>query len=93
MNTVNMCAGRQPPTRSSYAIQSSRRAGEAFSICCGEEGINVEEMENTIFAGAKAACCTLQLDTPPSETILATLGKHDAILQVSLEWRVQDKVG
>ncbi|MHB1028386.1 MAG: hypothetical protein ACYC0X_11350 [Pirellulaceae bacterium] len=52
-----------------------------------EEGINVEEMENTIFDGAQAACCTLQLDTPPSETIVAALGRHEAILQVSLESR------
>ena len=38
-----------------------------------EDGVNVEEMENTIFDGADAACCTLQLDTPPSSETVSRL--------------------
>jgi D-3-phosphoglycerate dehydrogenase len=87
VNTVNMCA-RSPATHS-LVVRHYNRVGVLASILdlLREEGINVEEMENTIFAGAQAACCTLQLDTPPSDKVLATLGRHDAILQVSLESR------
>jgi D-3-phosphoglycerate dehydrogenase len=87
VNTVNMCA-RSPATHS-LVVRHYNRVGVLASILdlLREEGINVEEMENTIFAGAKAACCTLQLDTPPSEKVLTTLSQNDAILQVSLESR------
>lgn len=87
VNTVNMCA-RTPATHS-LVVRHFNRVGVLASILdlLREEGINVEEMENTIFAGAKAACCTLQLDTPPSDAIIAALTKNDAILQVSLESR------
>ncbi len=86
-NTVNMCA-RSPATHS-LVVRHYNRVGVLASILdlLREEGINVEEMENTIFDGARAACCTLQLDTPPSDTIVATLTGHEAILQVSLESR------
>ncbi len=87
VNTVNMCA-RTPATHS-LVVRHFNRVGVLASILdlLREEGINVEEMENTIFAGAKAACCTLQLDTPPSDAIIAALTQNDAILQVSLESR------
>ncbi|MBT5119466.1 MAG: hypothetical protein HOM34_01950, partial [Planctomycetes bacterium] len=48
------------------------------------EEINVEEMENTIFEDAQAACCTLQLDSSPSESTLTALQESDSILQVML---------
>ncbi len=87
VNTVNMCA-RSPATHS-LVVRHYNRVGVLAGILdlLREEGINVEEMENTIFAGAKAACCTVQLDTAPSERVLAILSRHDAILQVSLESR------
>lgn len=87
VNTVNMCA-RTPATHS-LVVRHFNRVGVLASILdlLREEGINVEEMENTIFAGAKAACCTLQLDTPPSDAVIAALTQNDAILQVSLESR------
>ncbi len=37
-----------------------------------EDNVNAEEIENVIFEGAKAACCTIQVDTKPS---LETLEK------------------
>ena len=87
VNTVNMC-GRSPATHS-LVVRHFNRVGVLASVLdlLREEGINVEEMENTIFDGAQAACCTFQLDTPPSESTLATLRQNEAILQVSLESR------
>jgi hypothetical protein len=52
-----------------------------------EEGVNVEETENTIFEGAQAACCTFLLDSPPSDKAIAALNRNENILQVSLESR------
>ncbi len=87
VNTVNMC-GRSPATHS-LVVRHFNRVGVLASVLDSlrEEGINVEEMENTIFDGAQAACCTFQLDTPPSESTLETLRHNEAILQVSLESR------
>ena len=46
--------------------------------------INIEEMENSIFSGGKAAVCTLKLDEKPSESVLANIGDNENIIQVSL---------
>ncbi len=40
------------------------------------DNVNAEEIKNLIFNGAEAACCTIQLDTKPSE---ATLKKINAL--------------
>ena len=87
VNTVNMCA-RSPATYS-LVVRHFNRVGVLASVLdlLREEGINVEEMENTIFEGAKAACCTLQLDTAPSDAAIAALHQNESILQVSLESR------
>ena len=86
-NAVNMCA-RTPATHS-LVIRHYNRVGVLASVLDSlrEEDINVEEMENTIFDGASAACCTLQLDQPPSKRLLDNLAKLGHILQVHLEAR------
>jgi D-3-phosphoglycerate dehydrogenase len=38
-----------------------------------DENINVEEMENVIYLGAKAACARIRLDAEPSPTALKTI--------------------
>ncbi len=87
VNTVNMCA--HSPATHSLVVRHFNRVGVLASVLdlLREEGINVEEMENTIFEGAHAACCTFQLDTPPAASTLESLRQHEAILQVSLESR------
>ena len=49
-----------------------------------EEGINIEEMENTIFAGAEAACCSMLLDKSPSPPLTDSLRRNENILHVML---------
>ncbi len=87
VNTVNMCA-RSPATYS-LVVRHFNQVGVLASVLdlLRQEGINVEEMENTIFEGAQAACCTFLLDTPPSDAVIGKLNANDAILQVSLESR------
>ena len=48
-------------------------------------GINIEEMENTIFDGNQAAACTLRLDDQPTDDILANIRAGEHIIQVMLK--------
>jgi len=81
--TVNLCAPTQ--ARHRLVVRHLNRVGVLACVLDGlrEEGINVEEMENTIFAGAAAACCSMRLDQQPSISLLAGLRKNQNILHVS----------
>jgi D-3-phosphoglycerate dehydrogenase len=50
----------------------------------GQAGINVEEMENVIYDGAKAACARIQLDEPPLPEHLAAIRSNDDVLSVDV---------
>jgi len=86
-NVVNMCA--QTTARYSLVVRHFNRVGVLASVLHSlrEEGINVEEMENMIFDGARAACCTLQLDQGPTQQLVDNLSRHEHILQAHLESR------
>jgi len=47
-------------------------------------GINVEEMQNTVFSGSESACCTLKLDETPSEEVLAQIATNENIIQLRM---------
>jgi len=50
-----------------------------------EQDINVQEMENIIFAGARAACAKIKLDSKPDDAVLAVLSaRTDEIINVDL---------
>jgi D-3-phosphoglycerate dehydrogenase len=50
-----------------------------------EQKINVEEMENIIFSGAKAACAKIKLDSEPGNAVLNELrSRADEIIHVDL---------
>ncbi len=46
--------------------------------------INIQEMENTIFAGGKAACCILRLDDTPSDAVISRIAAETNIIQLSM---------
>lgn len=48
------------------------------------QGINVEEMQNTIFNGGTTATCTLKLDDQPSKEIILALNAEKDIIHVEL---------
>lgn len=50
-----------------------------------DAGINVEDMENTIFSGGKAASCSLKLDGIPSDAIMKKISDNDDIIQVMVK--------
>ncbi|MDR2451276.1 MAG: hydroxyacid dehydrogenase [Candidatus Accumulibacter sp.] len=49
------------------------------------EGINIEEMENTIFEGELAACCALVLDRKPSEALMRRISGAENVIQAALK--------
>lgn len=85
LNTVNLC-DRSPATHH-LVIRHYNHVGVLAGVLdlLRADGINVEEMENTIFEGAKAACCTLSLDGPAPAATLDQLRENEDILHVMLE--------
>jgi D-3-phosphoglycerate dehydrogenase len=49
------------------------------------DGVNVEEMENMIFKGGKAASCTLKLDSKPSEEAVKNIKTGENVIQAVLK--------
>jgi D-3-phosphoglycerate dehydrogenase len=48
-------------------------------------GINIQELDNTIFEGAKSACAKIRLDTRPSDACMQEmLAFSEEILHVDL---------
>lgn len=47
-------------------------------------GWNVQEMENLVFSGAKAACARIRFDGQPSDGVLDSIRNHSDVLAVSL---------
>ena len=47
------------------------------------EGVNVEEMENMLYQGARAACARIQLDRVISPDCIATMRDHEHVLSVT----------
>jgi D-3-phosphoglycerate dehydrogenase len=82
--TVNLCV--KSPATHRLVIRHYNRVGVLAAVLDGlrEEGINIAEMENTIFDGAKAACCSLQLDKPPSLQLVGKLRADENILHIAL---------
>jgi D-3-phosphoglycerate dehydrogenase len=82
--TVNLCA-RSPATYR-LVIRHLNRVGVLAFVLDGlrEEGVNVEEVENTIFAGAEAACCSVLLDQQPSSKLLNFFRSNASILHVTI---------
>ena len=82
--TVNLC------TRSSAAyrlvMRHLNRVGVLAFVLDGlrEEGINVEEIENTVFDGAEAGCCSMLLDQQPSGKLIEIFRGNQSILHVML---------
>jgi len=83
-DTVNLCA--HSPATFRLIVRHLNCVGVLAFVLDGlrEEGINVQEMENTIFEGAAAACCSMLLSKSPSAPLLDALRGHHDILHVTL---------
>lgn len=47
--------------------------------------INIEEMENSVFSGGRAAVCTLKLDDSPEDSVLNKIRSIENIIQIALK--------
>jgi len=84
---VNAVNPRKLHTGVPLVIRHYNRVGVLANVLheLRNEGINIEEMENTIFDGELAACCSLVLDKTPSETLLKRIVDAEHIIQAMLK--------
>ena len=84
LNTVNISA------RSSAIINLVIRHYNRVGVLAGvldklrNDGINIEEMENLIFEGGRAASCTLRLDSEPAQETIRSIEQDSNIIKVLL---------
>jgi D-3-phosphoglycerate dehydrogenase len=69
-NCVNVA--RKTPARARLVVRHLDKVGVLANVLddVREAGINAQTIENTIFDQAQAACCTIELDEPPSPELL-----------------------
>lgn len=84
-NVVNL-ADRTPATHTLTVRHRDRPGVLAYVLdALREQGINVQEMENIVFAGAEAAVARINLDQPPASEMLTQLQAGNAdIIELSL---------
>jgi D-3-phosphoglycerate dehydrogenase len=66
---------RRTPARFQLIVRHHDKVGVLANVldAVREAGINAQEIENTVFDGASAACCKIQLDSRPSDEVLARI--------------------
>ena len=81
---VNLCP--RSPATCRMVVRLFNRVGVLAAVLDGlrEEGINVEEVENLVFAGTHAGCCSMLLDQAPSAELLSALRGNPNVLHVAL---------
>lgn len=72
-NCVNLA--RRTPARCQILVRHHDVVGVLANVLdvLRRGGINVQEVSNLVFEGAKAACCKIQLDQAPSPEVLAAI--------------------
>ena len=78
---------KQSPSKYQLIVRHYDKPGVLARVLklLSEEKINAQEMENVIFEGALTACCTIRLDTKPSDKVLEEIpARKDEIINLSL---------
>ena len=78
LNWVNRCA--KSPAKWQIVVRHFDRPGVLANVL-GElkaASLNAEEISNVIFEGAKAACCTIQVDQEPPDAVMAAIRARSA---------------
>lgn len=83
-NVVNVLAPR--PARSTLVVRHRDRVGVLAAVLgiLREHELNVQQMQNVIFAGNEAASATITLAHRPSDTLLERLAAHEDVLAVDV---------
>lgn len=82
-NCVNL--RKAPQGGHALVVRHEDRVGVLAGIfgALKSAGLNVQEMENQVFDGCKAACARIMLDGPAPGDVVETLQKCDGVLHVS----------
>jgi D-3-phosphoglycerate dehydrogenase len=85
INAVNI--QKKSSAQCSLTVRHYNRVGVLAGVLdkLRHEGINIEEMENIVFAGQVAAHCRLKLDSKLSNKLLRHIENDNDIIQVSLK--------
>ncbi|MCG3179182.1 MAG: Erythronate-4-phosphate dehydrogenase [Phycisphaerae bacterium] len=85
-NCVNMAPPSEVNAAAGLVVRHLDKVGVLAGVldCLRDEGINVEQMENRIFRGAKAAVCRLTLSKAPSEAMLRALNDNPDIIRAAI---------
>ena len=84
-NCVNVA--KHTPARFQLIVRHFDRVGVLANVLdvIRQEGINAQEIENTVFEGAAAACCKIQLDSKPTDALIARIrAKADEVIFADL---------
>lgn len=81
-NCVNVA--RKTPARARLVVRHLDKVGVLATVLglVREAGINVEEVRNVVFEQAQAASCSIDLDEPPSDELLARVRATGDVLFV-----------
>jgi D-3-phosphoglycerate dehydrogenase len=82
-NCVNIAS--KPPVKARLVVRHFDKVGVLANVlgAVREAGINVEVVHNTVFEGAAAACCTIQLGVRPDPALLDLIrSRHDEVMFV-----------
>jgi len=81
-NVVNVC--RNTPARWALVLRASDEVGVLANVLnvIKRHGLNIEEIANTVFEGAAAACTKLRLSGRPSESCLTEIRAFEEVFHV-----------
>lgn len=81
-NCVNLA--RRTPARCQILVRHHDVVGVLANVLdvIRRAGINVQEVSNHVFEGARAACCKIQLDSPPSPEVIAAVRATAEVIHV-----------
>lgn len=84
-NCVNIA--QRTPARYQLIVRHYDRVGVLANVLDSirQAGINAQKIDNTVFEGADAACCKIQLDSkPPDEVLTRIRGRSDEVIFADL---------
>lgn len=84
-NVVNLCG--KSSDKNILIVRHLNKPGVLAHVlgALSEAGINVEEMDNHLYAGEKAACAKIHLAGAPAPEVMAAIGGKPEILSATLK--------
>ncbi len=78
---------QKTPARFQLIVRHHDRVGVLANVLdtIRQAGINAQEIENTVFEGASAACCKIQLDSElPAEALQSIRARGEEVIFADL---------